>query len=141
MKIRRLTKKAIPLGLVMAAVEATDISCPFVQYQADLIQIALFSCLRLCKYTKMNSYRRTIQFCIKDFQFNDADGVVPHNSSSKTSLCVRAVTLFLDIQNNSVQGDSTTMEDTNLAHGDPISTVARRFPHLCSHHSKPGTTI
>ena len=45
-------EKPIPLVLAMAAVEAADISCPFVQYQANPIQIALFLCLRSCEYTK-----------------------------------------------------------------------------------------
>ena len=132
---------AIHLGLVMAIVEAADISCPFAQCQADLIQISLFFCLWLCEYTKINLHRRRVQFRIKDLQFNYAYRFIPHDSSSNTFLCDGDITLFLDIQKNSVRGESTTMEAINLAHGDTISAVDLRFLHLFSHHAKPDTTI
>ena len=125
----------------MAAAEAVDISYPFSQCQADLIQIGLFFFLRSCKYTKINSHRRTVQFLLKDLLFHDADGVIPHYAPSKTFIRARSVNLFPDTQNNSVWGESTTMEATNLAHGGPISAADQHILHLCSHHAKPDTTI
>ena len=124
---------AIPLGLVMAIVEAADISCPFAQCQANLIQISLFFCLWLCEYTKINLHRRRVQFRIKDLQFNYAYRFIPHDSSSKTFLCAGAITLSLDIQKNSLRYESTTMEATNLGHGDPISAANICASSIFSH--------
>ena len=90
------------MGRVMAVAEASNIFCPFAQCSADFIQITLFFCLRLCEHTKTNSHRRTVQFCLKDLQFHDADGVIPLDAFSKIFLCSRAVTLLLDTQKNSV---------------------------------------
>ena len=125
----------------MATAVADDISHSFAQCQADLIQIDLFFCLRSYKYTETKSHRWTVQFCLKGLQFQDMEGVIPHNAPSNTFLCAWSVTLFLDKKKNSVRGDSTTMEATNLAHGDPVSAAARRFFLLCSHHSYIDTTI
>ena len=67
--------------------------------------------------------------------------VIPHDSPSNTFLCAWDVTLFLDIHNNSVRGESTTIEATNLTHGDPISSAARRFLHLRVHQADHDATI
>ena len=133
--------KIIPLGLVMAVVDATDISCPFSQCQADLIQISLFFCLRLFKYTKTKLHRRTVQFRLKDLKLHNTDRVIPHDAPSETILCARDVTLFLDMQKNSIWGESTTMEATDITHGVPASAAARRFLYLCSHQADPDITI
>ena len=134
-------EKCIPLGLVMAAAEAAGISCPFTECSSDLMQTTLFFCLWSCEYTKTNSHRRTVQFRLKDFQFHDADGVTPQNDPSNIFLPDRSVNLFLDMHDNSVQGNSITMESTNIAHGDPVSAAAQRFLHLRSHQADPDTTI
>ena len=90
----------------MSATEVADISCPFTQLQADLIHVPLFLLLSPFEYTKTKSHRRMVQFRIKDFQFHYADGVVPHNAPSKTFLRAWAITLFLYIQKDSIQGKS-----------------------------------
>ena len=68
-------------------------------------------------------------------------GFIAHDAPSKTFLCARSVTLFLDTQNNSVRGKSTTLEATDLDHVDPVSAAAQRFLHLLSHHSYPDTIV
>ena len=68
------------------------------------------------------------------------DGVIPQNSPSKTFLCAQAITLFLDMKKNNIWDESTTTEATDLAHGEPVSTAARHFLHLCSHQANPETT-
>ena len=72
--------KAIHLGIIMSAAEVSEISCPFNQYQANIIQIVLFLCLRSCKYTEMNLHKLTVQFHIKDLQFHDVDRFIPHDT-------------------------------------------------------------
>ena len=129
------------MGLVMAVAEAANMSCHFSQFQADLIQISLFFYLWPCKYTKTNLHIQTFQLRLKDLQFHNAYGFIPHNAPSKTFLCAWVITLFLDTQNNSVWGESTAMEATNLTHGGPISAADQHILHLCSHHAKPDTTI
>ena len=129
------------MGLVMAGAEAADISCPFDQCSADLIHISPFFCLQSCKYTKTNLHRQTVQFRLMDLQFHDADSFILHDAPSKTFICAQAVTLFLYTQNNTVQGESTTMEATDLSHSDLVSAAAWRFLHLCSHQADPDTTI
>ena len=114
----------------MNMAEAADISCPFAQCQADLIQIALLFCLLSYNCMKTNSHRWTVQFRLKEFQFQNTYRVIPHGAPSNTFLYARAITLFLDTQKNSVRDESTTMEATDLAHGDPVSAAARRFLHL-----------
>ena len=76
-----------------------------------------------------------------DLQFHDADRFILHDAPSKTFICAQAVTLFLYTQNNTVQGESTTMEATDLSHSDLVSAAAWRFLHLCSHQADPDTTI
>ena len=107
----------------MVAAEAANPSCPFAQCSADLIQIALFFCLRSCEYTKTNSHRWTFQFILKYMQFHEKEGVIPHNAPTKVFLQSRVVTLFLDTQKNIVRGKSTTMEATDLKHRNPISAA------------------
>ena len=125
----------------MAVTEAANIYCPFTQFQADLIQIALFFYLCSCNYTKMKSHRQTVQFRHEYLEFHNLDRVVPHNAPFKTFLCAWAVTLFLDTENNSDRVESTTMEATELSHQDPVSAMDWRFLHLHSHHANPDTTI
>ena len=91
---------------------------------AYLIHIALFFCMRSCEYTKTQSHRHTVQFRFRDIQFHNEDGSVPQYAPDKNILHARYVTLFLDTQNNCVQGESTTMEDTNLEHGNHVSASA-----------------
>ena len=93
----------------MVAAEAADPSCLFSQCLADLIQIALFFCLRLCEYTKTNSHRWTVQLLFKYMHFNEKEGVIPHDTPTKVFLQARSVTLFLDTQKNSVRGESATI--------------------------------
>ena len=125
----------------MVTTEATDISFPFAQSHADLIQISLLFCLRPCEYSKTNLHIQTVQFFLKDSQFHNAYWFIPHNAPYKTSLHDQSINLFLEMYKNSIWGESTTMEATNFAHGDPVFAVARRFFHLCSHHADLDTTI
>ena len=104
----------------MVAAEAANPSCPFAQCSADLIQIALFFCLRSCEYTKTNSHRWTFQFILKYMQFHEKEGFIPHDAPAKVFLQVRAVTLFLDMQKNSARSESTTMEATDPKHRNPV---------------------
>ena len=53
--------KATPLGLVINISSSVSSSAKD-QYTADLVQIAIFFCLRSCGYIKMQSYCRTTQF-------------------------------------------------------------------------------
>ena len=129
------------MGLVMAASEAADIFCPFSQCQNGNIQISLFFCMQLFNYTKTNFPRWAVQFSLKDLQFHNVDGVIPHNAPSKTFLCARSVILLLDPQKNIAWGKSTTMEDTDLAQGNRVSAKAWRFLHFCSDYANPDTTI
>ena len=74
-------------------------------------------------------------------QFHDKEGVIPHDAPTKVFLQAQTVTLFLDTQKNSVWGESTTMETTDLNHGNPVSAAARRFLHLRSYQADPDTNI
>ena len=71
-----------------------------------------------------------VQFRFKDMQFHDKEGVIPHDAPTKVFLQAQTVTLFLDTQKNSVRGKYTTMEATNLKHGNTVSAAAWRFLHL-----------
>ena len=133
-------EKAIPLGLVIAIGEQADTS-PKAQCTADLIQIALFFCLRSCEYTKTASHRRTTQFRFQDMQFHDKNGVIPGDAPDQAFLDAWAVTLFLDTQKNCVRGESTSMEASGLRHGDAVSAAARRFIHLRTNKATPDTPI
>ena len=66
----------------------------------------------------------------KYINFHEKEGVIPHNNPTKVFLQSRAVTLFLYTQKNSVRGESTTMEATDLGHGNPVSATAWRLLHL-----------
>ena len=125
--------------MVKAAAAAT--TSPLSQCLADLIQIALFFCLRSCEYTKTNSHRRTVQFRYKDMQFHDSRGIIPHDAPDAEFLAAWAVTLFLDTQKNSVRGESSTMEATGLTNGDPVVAAAHRYLHLRRHNAPPETPI
>ena len=59
----------------------------------------------------------------------------------KVFLQAYAVALFLDTQKNSVWVESTTMEATNLEHGNPVSAAAWHFLYLRQHNAGPDTTI
>ena len=108
---------------------------------ADLIVIALYFCLRSCEYSKTPSHRRTTQFCYKDMQFHNADGVIPQDAPDHVFLAATAVTFFLDTQKNCVRGESSTMEASGLLHGCPVVAAARRFIHLRSHNADPDLPI
>ena len=116
-------EKAIPLGFVVFAAAHADADA-FSQCRADLIIFALFFCLRSCEYTKTNSHRRTTQFRFRDIQFHDDNGVIPTQAPAKVFLAATAVTLYLDTQKNCVRGESCTMEDTGMPHGDPVTASA-----------------
>ena len=74
-------------------------------------------------------------------QFHEKEGVIPHDAPTKVIIQARAVTLFLDTQKNSVRGDSTTMEVTDLKQGNPVSAAAQRFLHLRQHNPYLDTTV
>ena len=76
----------------MAVAKSPTISCPFAQGLADLIQVALFICLRLCKYTRTILLSQTVQFCFKDVKFHNAYRVIPHNDPPKNFLRTWAAT-------------------------------------------------
>ena len=133
-------EKAIPLGLVMSLAAAAGAS-PLAACTSDLIIIALFFCLRSCEYSKTNSHRRTTQFCFRDMQLHDINGVIPRDAPDATILAATSVTLFLDTQKNCVRGESTSMESTGLDHGDAVTAAARRFLHLRSHDADLDTPL
>ena len=54
-------------------------------------------------------------------QFQEKEGVIPHDALGKVFIQARAVTLFLDTQKNSVRGEFTTIEATDLKNRDPVS--------------------
>ena len=74
-------------------------------------------------------------------QFHELEGVIPNDAPAKVFLQYRAVTLLLDTQKNSVWGEYTTVEATNLEHRNPVSAAAQRFLHLHQHKVDPDTTI
>ena len=74
-------------------------------------------------------------------QFHEKEDVLSHDSPTKVFLRSQAVTLFLDIQKNSIWGKFTTMEAIDLGHGNPVSAAAQRFLHLLQHNADPDTTI
>ena len=96
----------------------------FSQCWEDLIILALLFGLRLCEYTKTNSHCSTTQFCFRDIQFHDDDGVIATQATAKVFLAATVVTLYLNTQNNCVWGDSCTMEATGISHGDPVTAAA-----------------
>ena len=108
----------------MSATAAANTSCQITLCTTDIIQTALFLCLRSCEYTKTQSHRRIVQFRLQDMQFNDAGGVVSQDVPDKHFFCARDFTLSLNTHKNFVQGESTTMEATNLEHGNPVSSDA-----------------
>ena len=133
-------EKAIPLGMVISIGASADGS-PKASCTSDLIQIALFFCLRSCEYSKTSSHRRTTQFRYRDLQFHNAEGVIPGDAPDHVFLSATAVTLFLDTQKNCVRGESTSMEATGLKHGDSVKAAARRFLHLRTNNADPATPI
>ena len=74
---------------------------------------------------KTNSHWRTVQSCFKDMQFHEKEGVIPYKYPTKVFLQARTVTIFLDTQKNNIMYESTTMEATDLDHGNPVSAAAR----------------
>ena len=133
-------EKAVPLGLVMSIAEHVDGS-ERAACTADLIQLALFFCLRSCEYSKTSSHRRTTQFRLRDLQFHNKNGVIPRDAPDEAFLTATAITLFLDTQKNCVRGESSTHEATGFIHGDPVTAGARRFIHLRSNNADPDTPI
>ena len=97
---------------------------------AARIIIALFFCLRSCKYTKTNSHRRTTQFRFRDIQFHDDDGVIPTQAPAKVFLAETAVTLYLETQKNCVRGESFTMAAavTGSPCGSPVASIVQDSP-------------
>ena len=77
----------------------------------------------------------TVQFRFKDIQFHYKEGAIPQDAPTKVFLQDRVFILFLDMQKNSVWGNSTTMEATNLKHRNPVSAAVRRFLHLCQNNT------
>ena len=116
-------------------------SSPKAQCTADLIQICLFFCLWSCEHTKTHSHRCTTQFRFRDIQFHNAAGVIPADDCDNTFLEAWATTLFLYTHKNGVHRESTSMEATDLQHGDAICASAYRFIHLRSNDTAPDTPI
>ena len=133
-------KNATSLSIVVQAAAAAD-STSFEGCQANLIQIALFFCLRSCEYTKTVSHQRTVQFRFKDLQFHDKHVIIPQDTPDYIFIFTKAVTLFLDTQKNFIQGESSTMETTGVLHGDPVLDVVCRYIHLWDNHTPPDTFI
>ena len=125
-------EKPVPLGLVVAAAKGSR-STPRDRCLGDLIQIALYFCLRSCEYTKVQSHVRTTQFRMRDVQFHDVGGVLPYNSPAAEIRRALAVTLFLDNQKNGVRADSITMEASGVPFGCAVGGAASRFLHLRAH--------
>ena len=74
-------------------------------------------------------------------QFPNKEGVITQDVPTKVFLQAWSVTFFLDTQKNSVRGKSTTMEATDLEHGNPVSAEARRFLRLQQHNVDPDSII
>ena len=105
------------------------------QCLADLVQIGLYLCLRLCEYTKTNSRRRTTQFRLRDILFQDACGAIPLDSPASRFLNALVVILFLDTQKYSIRVNSISMDLTCLLLGCPV--VACTCCFLCLHDNGP----
>ena len=74
-------------------------------------------------------------------QFYDANGVILPDASADVFLSALVITLFLDTKNNFFCGESSTMEDTGLLHGDPFLAYARSYLHLWNQNSPTDTLI
>ena len=74
-------------------------------------------------------------------QFHNKEGVIPYGSPNKVFILDQEVTLFLDTQNNSNRGESSTIEATNLEHIKPVSDTAFIFIDLCQHYTNPDNPI
>ena len=122
-------EKAVPLGLVVAAAKGSRKTAKG-RCLGDLIQIALYFCLRSCEYTKTNSHTRTTQFRFRDMQFHDAHGIIPFDAPAVRFRRATAVTLYLDNQKNGVRGESITMELSGIPFGCAVSAAVERFLHL-----------
>ena len=98
-------EKAVPLVLVVS-IAANVNGSQHAACTTDLIQLALFFCLRSCEYSKTSSHRRTTQFRFRDLQFHNKNGVIPRDAPNHVFMAATAVTLFLDTQKNCVRGES-----------------------------------
>ena len=105
------------------------------------MQICLYFCLRSCEYTKINSHRRTTQFCLRGIQFQDTRGTIPFDAPDSRLPNALVVTLFLDTQKNSVCDESISMENTRLPSGCPVVACARHFLHLRDHDADLNTPM
>ena len=129
----------MPLGLVVASAKSYTETAKG-RFQGDLIQIALYFCLGSCEYTK-KFHKRTTQFRFRDLQFHDASGILHFYASA---LCIRQateVTLYLDIQKNSIRGESITMEEAGITFGCTVGAAAERLLHLRLHYVELDTPI
>ena len=133
-------QKPVPLGLVVDSARNVGSSSKY-WCLAYLVQIGLYFCLRSCEYTKTNSHRRTTQFCLHDMQFQDTWGAIPFDTPNSCFLQALVVTLFLDTQNNSVRGESISMENTCLPSGCPVMACTRRFLQLRDHDAYLNTPV
>ena len=72
-------------------------------------------------------------------QLHEADNVIPLDAAANVFRAALVITLFLNTQNNCVRGESSTMEATDLLHGDPVPTCVRRYLHLQKENALPDT--
>ena len=133
-------EKAVPLGLVVAAAQGSQKTAKG-RCLGDLIQLAIYFCLRSCEYSKTNSHKRTTQFRFRDIQFHDARGVIPFDAPAARIRRATAVTLYLDTQKNSVRGEAITMEASGIPFGCAVGAAAERFLHLRLHNADLDTPI
>ena len=133
-------EKAVPLGLVVAAAKGSTKTAKG-RCLGDLIQIAIYFCLRSCEYTKVTSHTRTTQFRFRDIQFHDAAGILPFDAPAARIRRATAVTLYLDTQKNSTRGESITMEATGIPFGCAVGAAAERFLHLRNNDADLDTPI
>ena len=104
-----------------------------VRCMGDLIQIALYFCLRSCEYTKTNLHKPTTQFHFCDFQFQEASGILTFDAPASLIIRATKVTLYLDTQKKYFCGDSITMGATIIFFGCAVGGAAERFLHLRLH--------
>ena len=74
-------------------------------------------------------------------QFQDNRGTIPFDAPNSWFLQSLVVTLILDTQNDSVRGESISMENTCFPSGCPAMACARHFLHLCGHDADLNTPM